>query len=354
MTYEEYIKARKSQLHSLIESKIIHLKDSSTIPELLEESLFDYEQFISTKVQELYKETGLNPEPYEQERFIHRIKDKKIKQLISNYFFNLNILFETVHEITQSKAEQKREHDTLEKCLKKIPEDKRQEATSLLNKYITETGEQPQYIGNGESCTVFKIGNKVVKFGSKRRYPKIPFCLDIHNQLEYAPYQFMYITDKVSTEEISPIETEAMYRALRDEGYVWVDVKPDNIGKLNGNLKILDDVDIYTEQDALSQHRKSSVLEFVSYNMNLAILELKWLKSKNPSFGINDIDSYFQNHSNDTQENIDRIKDEYIRQTKSYTFNPNMPYFQSFGRIIEKKIAEQNSNTSINQEKNTK
>ena len=78
---------------------------------------------------------------------------------------------------------------------------------------------------------------------------------------------------------------------------------------------------------------------------------LKWLKSKNPSFGINDIDSYFQNHSNDTQENIDRIKDEYIRQTKSYTFNPNMPYFQSFGRIIEKKIAEQNSNTSINQEK---
>lgn len=342
MTYKEYKEARKIQIRNLIDSKLMHLTDSTMIQAVLDDALSEYDYQVHQNIQELYQGTGLKPELYELERFIPKIKDKKLKQNISAQFFDLNLLFETISEMTTSNDEE-RQHPSLEECLSKIPSENQQEAMNIIQKYVHEYQEEPTYIGSGESCTAFKIGNKVIKFGAKRRYPNIPYCLKIDEQIEYKPNHFMYITDRIETGNISEIETEAMYRALRDQGYVWVDVKQDNIGRLNGQLKILDDVDIYTEEDALTQHHKSTILEFVSYNRNLAFLELKWLKSKNPFFMIHTIDKYFQNQSTQTKEKIDRIKDHYITRTKSYTFDPNIEYYQTFSSILTRKITEQNS-----------
>lgn len=342
MVYEEYIETRKNQIYDLVNSKLIHLQNPTTAEELVQEALMDYEEKVYAKVQTLYAQANLHPDLYELERYIPKIQDKQIKQQIDNHFFNLNLLHTATSEMFSTDEDYEREHLSFEECLAKIPKEHQTTASSIIQKYIQETGQTPEYLGSGESCTAFNIGNKVVKFGSKRRYPHIPFCLDIHDELEYAPNQYMYITNKIDTTDISQIETEAMYRVLRDQGYIWVDVKPDNIGKQHGKLKILDDVDIYTEQDALTQHRKSTILEFVSYNIDLALLEIKWLKSNNPSFQIDDIDQFFQNQSNQTKENIDRIKSAYHRQTKPYTFDPNMPYYQTFGNILEQKVTEQN------------
>ena len=342
MTYKEYKTARQIQIRNLVNSKLMHLTDPTMIQTVLDDALSEYDYIVHQNIKELYKKTGLTPELYELERFIPKIKNKKIKQSISAQFFDLNLLFDTINEMTHT-DEPKRDHPSLEDCLSKIPPEKRPEATSILQKYINEYQEEPTYIGSGESCTVFTVGNKVIKFGARRRYSNIPYCLHIDEQLEYEPNHFMYVTDRVETGNISEVETEAMYRVLRDQGYVWVDVKPDNIGRLNGKLKILDDVDIYTEEDALTQHHKSTILEFVSYNRNLAFLELKWLKSKNPFFMIHTIDKYFQNQSTQTKEKIDRIKDHYITRTKSYTFDPNIEYYQTFSNILTRKIAEQNN-----------
>lgn len=342
MIYEDYLKRRKEQIHDLVNSKLIHLQDQCSAESIINEALREYEMKVYRTVQELYHQVNLHPELYELERFIPKIKDHKTKHTIDTHFFNLNLLHSTTREMFETDEEVEKEHPSFEDCLAQIPKDKQEHASSILKKYIKETGKYPEYLGSGESCTVFKIGTKVVKFGSKRRYSNIPFCLDIHDEIEYKPNQYMYVTDKIDTTEISEAETEAMYRVLRDEGYVWVDVKPDNIGRQNGRLKILDDVDIYTEQDAMSQHRKQTILEFVSYNTNLALLEIKYQMSKNPQLTIDDIDTFFPNQSTQTKENIDRIKSAYIRQTKPYNFDPNMPYFQTFGKILERKITEQN------------
>lgn len=350
MTYKEYKDARKIQIRNLIDSKLMHLTDPTMIQDVLDDALSEYDYQVHQNIQELYQGTGLKPELYELERFIPKIQDKKIKQNISAQFFDLNLLFETISEMSTS-ADEEKHHPSLKEFLSKMPPKKQQEATSIIQKYVNEYQEEPTYIGSGESCTAFKIGNKVIKFGARRRYQNIPYCLKIDEQIEYEHNRFMYTTDRIETGNISEIETEAMYRALRDQGYVWVDVKQDNIGRLNGQLKILDDVDIYTEQDALDEHHKSTVLEFVSYNRELAFLELKWLKSKNPFFTINTIDKYFSNQSTQTKENIEHIKDYYNERTKLYTFDPNTECYQTFSSILTRKITDQNnlSKNSITQ-----
>lgn len=151
----------------------------------------------------------------------------------------------------------------------------------------------------------------------------------------------MYITDKIQTDNISMQDAENMYYTLRDKGYVWVDVKPDNIGRQAGALRILNDVDIYTVQDVYNLG-KTSVLDFVSYNKNLALLELNWLRSKDNNFDINQIDKYFNNQSSSTIEKICEIKDEYLRRQAKYKYNPYENDLKLYERILMQKIDDYN------------
>ena len=342
MTYEEYLKIRKEHIKDLVKSKIIYLKDSDCAEEIINEALNTYEFEIYQAVQTLYAQEQLHPELYELEKFIPKVKNKTTKQTIDDYLFDLNLLQSTIYEMFEE-PETEKEVPSIEQCLNQIPPEHQEEAQSIIRKYIKETGQKPQYIGSGESCIAFSIGDKIVKFGSKRRYKNIPYCLKTYESIPYGYEQHMYVTDKIDTPTISENETEAMYRVLRDAGYVWVDVKSDNIGKQNNNLRILDDVDIYTVEDALAQHRKKTVLEFVSYNTSLAILEIKYLMSKDPNFTLDSIEELFPNQSTQTKENIDRIKSEFTRHTHPYQIDSSTYFFERFKEILEKKITEHNT-----------
>ena len=342
MNYKQYTQARKQQILNLIEEEIIHLADSTKIEDVLNDALTEYEEKVFQKAKELYASQGLYPEEWRLERDIQKISDSQTRQRVSNHFWNLVLLQETVYNYLEEEQDPtQREHESIDELLAKMPHSQRKEAKKILNRYIEEYQEEPQFLGKGETTTSFKIGNKVIKFGSKRQYPQIPLCLDIHDQIEYAPGQYMYTTDLLDTQNIPEQAGEAMYRALRTKGYVWLDPKSSNIGTLNGSIKILDDVDIYTEDDAI-KHGKKSVLDAVSHTDELAMYELRYIDSMLPSFDINQIDILFSNESNESRRRINHLKELYIRETKSYAFDPNKVYYSSFKSILSQKVSEQN------------
>ena len=304
MTYEEYVQARKQQIIHLLEKKLILLDDQTATEEIIEDSLREYEDSVNKSVKAIYSIQSLSPQEWQYEQFIQKVRNPIAKKEIADLFWNLELLQSTIIEFIDGEQNStQREHKTIEQLISKMSEEIQEQAHKMINKYISEFQEEPQYIGSGESTTTFKIGNKVIKFGGKRQYPELPLCLEIQDQLKYDTHKYMYVTDYIETKNIPPKANEIAYRTLRSLGYIWVDPKPDNIGLLNGSLKILDDVDIYTEQDFLDG-RKKTILEAVSYSDELAMLELRYQASINPDFNINQINMMFSNQSNQTLERI--------------------------------------------------
>jgi len=97
------------------------------------------------------------------------------------------------------------------------------------------------YIGNGAYNYVFEIGSKVLKIGKKRemfvmennkRFLKPILRTQIDSILDEKILGCIEITEKVNTDGIDEIDAYIIYEELRNNGYIWVDCKPNNIGKL--------------------------------------------------------------------------------------------------------------------------
>ncbi len=257
----------------------------------------------------------------------------------------LNLIREVVYNYGNENEPDstKRDHLPIDKIISSMQPETAQQAQNLLTKYETTYQEQATYLGSGETTTTFKVGPKVIKFGGKRHHDDIPFCLPIDSAIQYDKYSYMYVTDCLDTKNIPEGLEEIMYFNLRNSGYVWLDPKPTNIGLLNNIPKILDDVDIQTEEE-VKAGRKRSVLDAVSHTDSLALLELKYLQLTNPNFDLSQINTLFANESPATQERINHLREEFIRQNRTYSQDEAIESLQQFAQLLNIKINESNQN----------
>jgi hypothetical protein len=96
-----------------------------------------------------------------------------------------------------------------------------------------------EYIGKGSLADVYKLGNKVIKFGENRLTDKIPYHKRILQPLVrrrvYHGYKDLYveIAEYIKTDnEITDEDAYAIYKELREDGIIWLDAKRENLGRL--------------------------------------------------------------------------------------------------------------------------
>ena len=96
-----------------------------------------------------------------------------------------------------------------------------------------------EYIGKGSLADVYKLGNKVIKFGENRLTDKIPYHKRILQPLVrrrvYRGYKDLYveIAEYIKTDnEITDEDAYAIYKELREDGIIWLDAKRENLGRL--------------------------------------------------------------------------------------------------------------------------
>lgn len=103
------------------------------------------------------------------------------------------------------------------------------------------------FIGKGATSCVYSIGDKILKLGRYR------FTLQIPNNKRFLqPLLRRYIlrnnmtdilgiieiTEKVDTKNISLDDVFEVYSSLRDDGLVWTDLNPKNVGRLIKDNKV--------------------------------------------------------------------------------------------------------------------
>jgi hypothetical protein len=96
-----------------------------------------------------------------------------------------------------------------------------------------------EYVGKGTLTDVYKLGNKVVKFGKNRLTDKIPYHRRILQPLirrrVLRGFKDLYIEISEYIQPDNTITDEdayLIYKELRDDGIIWLDAKRENLGRL--------------------------------------------------------------------------------------------------------------------------
>lgn len=101
-----------------------------------------------------------------------------------------------------------------------------------------------EFIGEGAYSTVYRIGNKIIKFGDEILKYQIPnhrrflqpiaranYTLEDKSVMAYFEVT-SYVDTFFSEEEKDDEKLYQIYKELRNSGIVWIDAKWDNVGKL--------------------------------------------------------------------------------------------------------------------------
>ncbi len=155
-------------------------------------------------------------------------------------------------------------------------------------------------IGSGESSITFEYNNEIIKltfmeydnhktlkeYVSHSRYILQPEAEEI---IELGYFNAKILKTKklqiLNQEEYTSSDLIDMYCHLRDDGYLWYDTKPENIGKdENGNMYLIDygeliyinDMDDYHKKKELESHylKKSNYCSFYDklvYNRDIEV-----------------------------------------------------------------------------------
>ena len=148
----------------------------------------------------------------------------------------------------------------------KLPKDK-EKYNVFLTRIIDELLEEQKkdfidikQIGTGSTSDVYKIGDKILKIGSKRITEKIPYSRRIlqplyRSNLDDDDKLFIEISERVQgigfEETAYEDEVYKIFKELMDEGIVWMDPAPRNIGiLLKDNEAFLDGEAIDVDSNA--------------------------------------------------------------------------------------------------------
>ena len=145
-------------------------------------------------------------------------------------------------------------------------------------KYENKNYSDIRKIGYGSFSDVYQIGNKVIKFGKERKKFNIDrnklflqpiYRANIKSGIDKRQLMCIEVTEVVDTRNVNTENLYQVYKKLREEGYVWIDCRLDNIGRLlkdnkiyfdkkyseepeyleKGDIVILDNDFIYTEEE---------------------------------------------------------------------------------------------------------
>lgn len=99
-----------------------------------------------------------------------------------------------------------------------------------------------EYIATGAFTDVYKLGNKVIKFGKNRLTDKIPYHKRILQPLIRRKVSsgindlYIEISEYVQTDNsITDDDAYLIYKELRNDGIIWIDAKRENLGRLEKN-----------------------------------------------------------------------------------------------------------------------
>jgi len=334
-SYNEYIKLRKENMLKIINQQISLLSSNDGLEEVLYDVLDEYQYFLNEEILTLYKKAGMNVEVYDIYTNIYEVKDKEIRRKILMLIEEFQLIFSIINLISKNYLMDVKENKTIDDILFTIDYEKRREIVKMIEDYENLYNEKIKFVDSGTVTNVFSVGSKIIKFGPMRRYLNIPYCLEIEESIQYSDHLFCYVTEKIDTNNCTIEDAYNMYFLLRDNGYVWIDVKGDNLGTKNGKIKILDDIDIFSVED-IYKKGKHSVLDFLSTNLRPALLEIDWLSRQTDNFDVDSINQYF-NDETKTQL-IERLKDEYVKITSRYNYDleaENCTYISLLGKKIE-------------------
>lgn len=97
-------------------------------------------------------------------------------------------------------------------------------------------------IGSGSYSNIYKIGNKIIKFGYNRKMNKI-----VDNNRILLPDKFLIIDENIieitdyikGNSDFTKEEIYEVYKELRDQGIVWMDPSKDNLKRIDErNIKL--------------------------------------------------------------------------------------------------------------------
>lgn len=96
-----------------------------------------------------------------------------------------------------------------------------------------------EYIGKGTLADVYKLGNKVIKFGKNRLTDKIPYHKRIlqpllrRRILSGTKDLYIEISEYLPPDNsITDEDAYYIYKELRGDGIIWLDAKKENLGRL--------------------------------------------------------------------------------------------------------------------------
>lgn len=97
--------------------------------------------------------------------------------------------------------------------------------------------EDIDYLGFGQRYTALGIGNAVIKIGNttEKVYDN-PFRLTPVYKRDLKENLGLYVSQRAKCGNISKKSVQEMYNAIRDAGGVWLDVKAENLGYVQGKM----------------------------------------------------------------------------------------------------------------------
>lgn len=190
-----------------------------------EEKIFDYFQAIKGK-----------------NRNLDKAINSKIRENSKN--FVMGLWFGSLFETKEKREKRKFWRDAFDE---KEKEECKTALDIVLREVLDETNKDYtdiEFVGEGSYSTVYRIGNKVIKFGDEILKYQIPnhrrflqpiaranYTLEDKSVMAYfevTSYADTFFSEKEQDDE----KLYQIYKELRDSGIVWIDAKWENVGKL--------------------------------------------------------------------------------------------------------------------------
>lgn len=180
-------------------------------------------------------------------------------------------IYSSIYNIDSNKFKNSIYKTILEQIIKEVLE--------LTNSKL----ENIQYIKEGASSKVYRIGNLVLKTGNSRFVHEIPN----HDRILYPLLRrkigdlYIEVSDFVDTKNITDDDVYMIFKELMDSGIVWVDPRRENIGRL---LKDSNSYDIYVSEETVGligknkMPRKAGELAIIDTDLIFYEYNIPWGK----------------------------------------------------------------------------
>ena len=169
------------------------------------------------------------------------------------------------------------------------------------NDCIGKPSDNIEFIGTGHTSLAFRIGSDVLKVGKtntdQRKIKKkkfnclVPLLVDECYEIDIKEFYTIEVAPLVDTQDISEDELYSAYKALRTQGYIWNDPRPDNVGRIinaceingikynKGDLVIIDLEDIAYVGEITSDEVLEEI-SITSYNRRTYTYETRYIEER--------------------------------------------------------------------------